>query len=150
MVEMLVAVGIIALLAAVFVLNAQGARSRAWEALAANHGGTMAQAIQSYLGVYVTETPSSLMARLSSRLPAADWTGAPAAARVGSQGGDRSCTGSYSLPDPSGATTRFSWPAAPSNVGCVLGLRTQGGLSRLQVITWVRGSSRWYVDGQAQ
>jgi len=148
MVEMLVAVGIIALLAAVFVLNAQGARSRAWEALAANHGGAVAQAIQSYLGVYVTETPSFLMERLSSQLPAADWTGAPAAAR--GEGGDRSCTGSYSLPDPSGATTRFSWPAAPSNVGCVLGLRTQGGLIRLQAITWVRGSSRWYVDGQAQ
>jgi hypothetical protein len=77
----------------------------------------------------------------------ADWTGAPAGARSGSSLSDRSCITPFTLIDPNWATTSYSWPAAPTGVGCVLGLRTDGGVPRLRAITWSRGSGKFYVDG---
>lgn len=149
LVELLVVVGILALLASLLVFNASGLRARAREEAARAHGGTVAQAVRAYLAVWITDTPAGLMARLGGRLPPADWTGAPAGARAGSDPTDRSCGGAFALVDPSGNPTPHSWPAAPSGVGCVLGLRNEGGVSRLRAITWARGSSRYYVDGQA-
>ncbi len=146
-VELLVVVGLLGLLASVFIINGNSARMRAREALAAQHGGTVAQAIRGYLTVWITDTPSDLFGRISGRLPPADWTGAPAGARTDSTSSDRSCVPAFTLTDPSGAPTSYSWPSAPRGVGCVLGLRTQGGVTRLRAITWSNGSGRYYVDG---
>jgi type II secretory pathway pseudopilin PulG len=147
MVELLVVVGLLVLLASIFIVNANSARMRAREALAANHGGTVAQAIRSYLTVWITDTPSDLFTRISKQLPLADWTGAPADAKTGSTGSDLSCVSAFTLPDPTGAPTTYSWPSAPQGVGCVLGLRTEGSITRLRAITWSNGSGKYYVDG---
>jgi prepilin-type N-terminal cleavage/methylation domain-containing protein len=147
LVELLVVVGILALLASVLVLNANRARVQAREVAAAQHGGTVAQAIRGYFSVWITDTPVALLTRISWRLSLANWTGAPAGARAGASLSDRSCVASFALIDPNGATTSYSWPAAPTGVGCVLGLRTDGGVARLRVITWLRGSGKFYVDG---
>jgi prepilin-type N-terminal cleavage/methylation domain-containing protein len=147
MVELLVVVGLLVLLASVFIINANSARMRAREALAANHGGAVAQAIRSYLTVWITDTPRALFVRIASQLPRADWTGAPPGAMVGESPLDRSCTGAFALIDPNGNTTSYSWPSAPREVGCVLGLRIQGGVERLRAITWSNGSQKYYVDG---
>jgi prepilin-type N-terminal cleavage/methylation domain len=147
LVELLVVVGILALLASALVLNANRARTQAREVVAAQHGGSVAQAIRGYFSVWITDTPALLLARIGGRLPSADWTGAPAGANAGASASDRSCVATFALIDPNGATTSYSWPAAPTGVGCVLGLRTDGGVTRLRAITWSRGSGRFYVDG---
>lgn len=147
LVELLVVVGILAFLATVFLFNASGIQARGREALAAGHGGTVAQAVRSYLAVWITDTPAELLARIAGRLPSADWTGAPAGASAGADPTDRSCAVAFALIDPTGATTPYAWPAAPTGIGCVLGLRTEGGVARLRAITWSRGSGRFYVDG---
>jgi prepilin-type N-terminal cleavage/methylation domain-containing protein len=147
LVELLVVVGILALLASALVLNANKARAQAREVVAAQHGGTVAQAIRGYFSVWITDTPTALFARIAGRLPPADWTEAPPGASAGTSASDRSCVGAFTLIDPSGATTAYSWPAAPPGVGCVLGLRTDGGVTRLRAITWSRGSGKFYVDG---
>ncbi len=146
-VELLVVVGLLVLLASIFVTNGNSARMRAREALAAQHGGTVAQAVRGYLTVWITDTPSDLFGRISGQLPPADWTGAPAGARTDSTSSDRSCVPAFTLTDPSGTPTSYSWPSAPRGVGCVLGLRTQGGVTRLRAITWSNGSGKYYVDG---
>jgi len=146
-VELLVVVGLLVLLASIFITNGNSARMRAREALAAQHGGTVAQAIRGYLTVWITDTPSDLFGRISGQLPPADWTGAPPDARTGSVAADRSCVPAFTLTDPSGTPTSYSWLSAPRGVGCVLGLRTQGGVTRLRAITWSHGSGRYYVDG---
>jgi type II secretory pathway pseudopilin PulG len=146
-VELLVVVGLLVLLASVFIINGNSARMRARETLAAQHGGTVAQAVRGYLTVWITDTPSDLFNRISGRLPPADWTGAPPGARTDSASSDRSCVPAFTLTDPSGTPTSYSWPPAPRGVGCVLGLRTQGGVTRLRAITWSNGSTKYYVDG---
>jgi prepilin-type N-terminal cleavage/methylation domain-containing protein len=147
LVELLVVVGILALLASALVLNANKARTQAREVVAAQHGGSVAQAIRGYFSVWITDTPTALLARIAGQLAGPDWTGAPAGASAGASASDRSCVGAFALIDPIGATTPYSWPAAPPGVGCVLGLRTDGGVTRLRVITWSRGSEKFYVDG---
>ncbi len=146
-VELLVVVGFLVLLASLFIANGNSARMRAKEALAAQHGGTVAQAIRGYLTVWIADTPSDLFGRISRGLPPADWTGAPPGARTGSASSDRSCVPAFTLTDPSGTPTSYSWPSAPRGVGCVLGLRTEGGVTRLRAITWSNGSGKYYVDG---
>jgi len=147
MVELLVVVGLLVLLASIFVTNGNSARMRARETLAAQHGGTVAQAVRGYLTVWITDTPSDLFNRISGRLPQADWTGAPPSARTGSTAADLSCVPAFTLTDPSGAPTSYSWPSASRGIGCVLGLRTEGGVTRLRAITWSNGSGKYYVDG---
>jgi type II secretory pathway pseudopilin PulG len=147
MVELLVVVGFLVLLTSIFIINANSTRMRARETLAANHGGNVAQAIRSYLTVWITDTPSELFMRISGQLLVADWTGAPTGARTGSTASDRSCVPAFTLIDPNGAPTSYSWPSAPREVGCVLGLRTEGGVTRLRAITWSNGSQKYYVDG---
>jgi prepilin-type N-terminal cleavage/methylation domain-containing protein len=147
LVELLVTVGILVLLASAFLFNASGARARAREALAMEHGGSVAQAVRGYLGIWITDTPAELFTRIAGQLPAPDWTGAPAGANAGAAASDRSCTESLTLTAPDGTPTLYSWPSAPRGVGCVLGLRSDGGIIRLRTITWVRGSGRFYVDG---
>lgn len=147
LVELLVVVGILALLASALVLNANKARAQAREVLAAQHGGNVAQAIRGYFSVWITDTPTALLARIAGQLAGPDWTGAPAGASAGASPSDRTCLAAFTLIDPNGATTSYSWPAAPPGVGCVLGLRTDGGVTRLRAITWSRGSGKFYVDG---
>ncbi len=147
LVELLVVVGLLTLLASIFVINANSTRMRAREVLAAQHGGAVAQAIRGYLIVWITDTPSALFNRISGQLPPADWTGAPASAKMGSDTSDRSCASAFTLTDPNGASTSYSWPSAPKGVGCVLGLRIQGSVTRLRAITWSNGSGKYYVDG---
>jgi type II secretory pathway pseudopilin PulG len=146
-VELLVVVSLLVLLASIFVTNGNSARMRARETLAAQHGGTVAQAVRGYLTVWITDTPSDLFNRISGRLPPADWTGAPPSAQTGSTSSDRSCVPAFALTDPSGTPTSYSWPSAPRGVGCILGLRTEGGVTRLRAITWSNGSGKHYVDG---
>jgi type II secretory pathway pseudopilin PulG len=146
-VELLVVVGLLVLLASILVINGNSARMRARETLAAQHGGAVAQAIRGYLTVWITDTPSGLFNRISGQLPPADWTGAPPGARTGSATTDRSCVPAFTLTDPNGAPTSHSWAPAPRGVGCVLGLRTEGGVTRLRAITWSNGSQKYYVDG---
>jgi prepilin-type N-terminal cleavage/methylation domain-containing protein len=147
LVELLVTLGILVLLASAFLFNASGVQARARETLAMQHGGNVAQAVRGYLSVWITDTPTALLTRIAGQLPAPDWTGAPAAARAGAAPSDRSCAGSFTLIAPDGARTLHSWPSAPRGVGCVLGLRSDGGITRLRAITWVSGSGRFYVDG---
>jgi prepilin-type N-terminal cleavage/methylation domain-containing protein len=147
MVELLVVVGLLVLLASIFVINANSARMRAREALASSHGGAVAQTIRSYLTVWITDSPTALLARIADLLPRADWTGAPPEVRDDARPLDRSCTNAFTLIDPNGVATSYSWPSAPRGVGCVLGLRTQGGIVRLRAITWSNGSRKYYVDG---
>lgn len=147
LVELLVVVGILALLTSALVLNANKARAQAREVLAAQHGGNVAQAIRGYFSVWITDTPTALLARIAGQLAGPDWTGAPAGANAGASASDRTCLAAFTLIDPNGATTSYSWPAAPPGVGCVLGLRTDGGVTRLRAITWSRGSGKFYVDG---
>jgi prepilin-type N-terminal cleavage/methylation domain-containing protein len=147
LVELLVTAGILVLLASILLFNASGIRARARETLAMQHGGNVAQAVRGYLSVWITDTPAALLARIAGQLPAPDWTGAPAGARTGAASSDRSCTGSFALIAPNETPTLYSWPSASREVGCVLGLRSDGNIARLRAITWVRGSGRFYVDG---
>ncbi len=147
LVELLVTVSILVLLASALLLNATGIQTQAKETLAMQHGGNVAQAVRGYLGIWITDTPAELLARIAGQLPNPDWTGAPAGARARSAASDRSCTESFALIAPDGTPTLYSWPPAPRGVGCVLGLRGDGGITRLRAITWVRGSGRFYVDG---
>jgi prepilin-type N-terminal cleavage/methylation domain-containing protein len=147
LVELLVVVGILALLTSAVVLNASKARAQAREVVAAQHGGSVAQAIRGYFSIWITDTPTALLARIAGQLDRPDWTGAPPGASDGARLTDRSCSAAFALIDPNGATTPYSWPAAPPGVGCVLGLRTDGGVTRLRAITWSRGSEKFYVDG---
>jgi type II secretory pathway pseudopilin PulG len=146
-VELLVTVSILVLLASALLFNASGIRVQARETLAMQHGGNVAQAVRGYLSIWITDTPAALLARVAGQLPAPDWTGAPTGARVGAAPSDRSCTGGFALTAPNGTPSFYSWPPAPREVGCVLGLRSDGGIARLRAITWVRGSGRFYVDG---
>ena len=150
LIEMLVVLAILSVLAAAFFVNGTTLRARGREALAMSHGGVVAQAVQGYFALWITDTPSAFMARLAGQLAGADWTGVPSGARSGSSASDRSCATAFTIPDPTGAATSFSWPGAPQGVGCVLGLRTVGGVDRIRVVTWVRGSNRYYFDGQVQ
>jgi len=147
LVELLVAVSILVLLASVFLFNARGIHARARETLAIQHGGNVAQAVRGYLSVWITDTPAALLARVAGQLPAPDWTGAPPEARIGATPSDRSCTERFTLIAPNETPTLHSWPSSPRGVGCVLGLRSDGGITRLRAITWVRGSDKFYVDG---
>jgi len=147
LVELLLTVVILAILASVFFFNANGARVRAKEALAMQHGGNVSQAVRGYLSVWITDKPAALLSRIAGQLSPPDWTGAPAGAMTGATGSDLSCTRSLTLIAPDGSQTLYSWPSAPEGVGCVLGLRSDGGITRLRTITWVRGSGRFYVDG---
>ncbi len=145
--ELLLTVVILVLLASVFLFNANGARARAKETLAMQHGGNVSQAVRGYLSVWITDTPAALVSRIAGQLPGADWSGAPAGARAGATGSDLSCTRSLVLIAPNGSPTAYSWPPAPKGVGCVLGLRRDGSITRLRAITWAMGSGRFYVDG---
>ena len=147
LVELLVTVSILVLLASAFLLNASRIRAQAKETLAMQHGGNVAQALRGYLSIWITETPATLLTRIAGQLPAPDWTGAPAGARADASPLDRSCTGGFTLIAPNGTPSLYSWPPAPRGAGCVLGLRSNGGITRLRAITWVRGSARFYVDG---
>jgi prepilin-type N-terminal cleavage/methylation domain-containing protein len=147
LVELLVTLGILVLLASALLFNASRIRAQAKETLAMQHGGNVAQAVQGYFSIWITETPATLLTRIAGQLPAPDWTGAPAGARVDATPSDRSCTGNFALMAPNGTSSLYSWPSAPREVGCVLGLRSEGGITRLRAITWVRGSGRFYVDG---
>jgi len=147
LVEVLVTVGVLVLLASALLFNTSGIQAQAKETLAMQHGGNVAQAVRGYLSVWITDTPAALFDRIDDQLPAPDWTGAPAGASGSATPSDRSCTGGFTLIAPNGTPTPHSWPPAPRGVGCVLGLRSDGGVTRIRAITWVRGSGRFYVDG---
>jgi len=147
LVELLVTVSILALLASALVLNANKAKAQAREVAAAQHGGTVAQAIRGYFSVWIADTPTALLARIAGQLAGPDWTGAPPGATADARVTDRTCLPAFALIDPDGARTPYSWPAAPPGVGCVLGLRDDGGVTHLRAITWSRGSRKFYVDG---
>lgn len=148
LVELLVAIGIIAILIAASLASYRGLRIQATERQAAAHGGAVAQAIAGYLALYLGETAASLHSRLA--LPPASWQGFPGQGSPiqGLLADPKACTSSFVLPDASGSPTRFSWPRAPRNTGCVVGLQSAGGVTRLTVVTWAQGGRRVYVDGQ--
>lgn len=150
LVELLVAIAIGLLLVSATLFGTRGVRNRANDAQASAHGGMVAQAVQGYFAIHITDTPSNLMGRLQATLPAADWNGAPAAAQAGSLTTDRACNSAFTLPDPSNNPTRFSWPGSDTRSRCVLALRTSGGVSQVLVISWAPGSTRWYINGQQQ
>jgi len=150
LVEILMAISIGLLLVSAALFGVRGVRNRDKEVQASAHGGMVAQAMQGYFAIYITDTPSNLMGRLQTRLPAADWSGAPAAAQAGSLATDRACNAAFTLPDPSNNPTRFSWPSSDTRSRCVLALRTGGGISQILVISWAPGSTRWYINGQQQ
>ena len=150
LIELLMAIAIGLLLVSATLFGTRGVRNRANDAQASAHGGMVAQAVQGYFSIYITDTPSNLMGRLQTRLPAADWNGAPAAAQAGSLITDRACNSAFTLPDPSNNPTRFSWPGSDTRSRCVLALRTSGGISQVLVISWAPGSTRWYINGQQQ
>lgn len=150
MIELLVVLGLIGLLVAVSLPNLSTPKRRALESRAMAHGAAVSQAVSNYLAVYLSVDPATLMASLRGVLPAANWSGAPAAASAGNTSTDRSCTGAYTLTAPTGGATAYSWPQAPVGVGCVIGLRSAGGISRISVYTWLAGSGRWYLNGQQQ
>lgn len=148
LVELLIAVGIIAILAAASTASYRNLRMQASERGAAVHGGTVAQAVAGYLALYLGEDAPSLHNRLG--LPSGSWQGIPSAgSRLQSSiSNPKDCTQPFTLPDPTGNPTRFSWSRAPRNTGCVVGLQTAGNTTRITVVTWVQGGRRVYVDGQ--
>lgn len=143
--ELLVVVGIIAILATAALWNARGIRQRARLVQASSHGATVAQTLARYFTTYITVTPPDLM-----QMPDVQNLPAPPTAPAGAPAltAARSCAGTVTLPDPSGNPSPYSWPAAPNGVACSFGYLTTGGVSRIAVITWAEGLATYYVDGR--
>lgn len=148
LVELLVAVSIIAILIAASLNGYKGLRFQAAERQAAAHGGAVAQAIAGYLAIYLQESAADLHNRLA--LPSGSWQGFPSAGSSlqSSLASPKDCAQNFTLLDAGGNPTRFSWPRAPRNIGCVVGLQTVGNTTRLVVVTWAQGGRKVYVDGQ--
>lgn len=148
LVELLVAVSIIAILIVASLNGYKGLRTQAAERQAATHGGAVAQALAGYLAVYLLENTADLHNRLA--LPSGSWQDLPSAGSSlqSSLADPKDCTQDFTLPDTGGNPTRFSWPRAPRNIGCVVGLQTAGSATRLAVVTWAQGGRKVYVDGQ--
>lgn len=140
--ELLVVAGIIAILAAASVANYAKIRRQGLEPAAQAHGGAVIQALQGYLALYLSETPSGLLGGQLASLPSADYTGAPGG--MPRPTGAKGCTAPYTLRSPSGTPTPYAWPQARRGVGCVLGLGPAG---QFLVLSWVQGGGGYYANG---
>lgn len=145
LIELLVVLGILAVVASAMLINGSSVRRRGQQVQASTHGATVTQALSRYLTTYITVTPQELMNLPGVQaLPAPNPPPPDAPALTAA----RSCETAATLPDPNGNPSPFGWGDAPPGVGCSFGYVDDGGLSRTVVITWVKGSSAYYVNGR--
>lgn len=133
--ELLVVLAVMGLLLTVAVFpGARGVAERAREQEAAVHGAGVAQAFSNYLAINLTADPAAVL----GGWPDAGTAGAPAGLALPAS---KDCTAARTL---GGA---FGWPAAKPYLGCAVAVVSAGGVSRVLVYTWRKGSGHWYENG---
>lgn len=137
LVELLVVLAIVGILLSVALLpGASALRARGQEQSAATFGASVAQNIAGYLAVNITQDPSTLI----SSWPAANMSGAPSSLSLS---GAKDCALARSLGS-------FGWNNAPGYIGCAAVLDNTGGVARIQIYTWRKGSNTYYIGGLKQ
>lgn len=126
LVELMVALVIIAILASVLIPNLSGARRRAAEAAARAYAMEVYGSLTAYLAEHIEASPSGVIG---------SWPSAPNRPS-GVPSDAKDCTRAY----PPIAGTPYEWRPAPEEIGCGLVVRTRAESEYFQIYTWTERS----------